>query len=163
MINGYKKYKGPLFDVSVPSSILDQNYNVLLPKKLCQSSNYRKIWIIGEIRDFLKMERICTTGIIGLGMLACAPRGGGWSEAGHCLHLLFSFSFWSRRACVRHPWWQTKRSWPLFSPTFFFFFFLFSFYAFCFSPTSEKLPWLKICFPQYFGITRRYSVVTSGN
>ena len=30
--------------------------------------------------------------------------------------------FWSRRACVRHPWWRTKRSWPLFSPTFFFFF-----------------------------------------
>ena len=27
--------------------------------------------------------------------------------------------FWSRRACVRHPWWRTKRSSPLFSPTFF--------------------------------------------
>ena len=25
-------------------------------------------------------------------------------------------------ACVHHPWWQTKRSWPLFSPTFFFLF-----------------------------------------
>ena len=22
---------------------------------------------------------------------------------------------------MRHPWWRTKRSWPLFSPTFFFF------------------------------------------
>ena len=31
--------------------------------------------------------------------------------------------FWSRRACVRHTWWRTKRSWPLFSPTFFFFLF----------------------------------------
>ena len=27
---------------------------------------------------------------------------------------------------------------------------------FCFSPTSGKLPSVKICFPQYFGITRRY-------
>ena len=26
--------------------------------------------------------------------------------------------YWSRRACVRHTWWRTKRSWPLFSPTF---------------------------------------------
>ena len=59
---------------------------------------------------------------------------------------------------MRHPWRRTKRSWPLFSPTFFFlsfFFFLFS-YAFCFSPTSGNLPCVKICFPQYFGITRRY-------
>ena len=35
---------------------------------------------------------------------------------------------WSMRACVRHTWWRTKRSWPLFSPIFFsfpfFFFFL---------------------------------------
>ena len=29
--------------------------------------------------------------------------------------------FWSRRASMRHPWWRTKRSWPLFSPTCFFF------------------------------------------
>ena len=64
--------------------------------------------------------------------------------------LLPSFSLSS---IVNHPWWRMKRSWPLFSPTFFSFFF---FYAFCFSPTSGKLPRLKICFPQYFGITRRY-------
>ena len=123
---------------------------------------------------------------------------------------------WSRRACVRHTGWRTKRSWPLFSPTFFFFLlsffyaFYFSstsrnlpfvkilqvsfffprkkgyfrvifrdgqcsvaepgptpspwsislllsfFYAFYFSPTSGNLPCMKICFPQYFGITRRY-------
>ena len=48
--------------------------------------------------------------VIGPGVLACATRGGGQSEAGHCFHLLF-LSFFS--------------------------------YAFCFSPTSEKLPWLK--------------------
>merc|ERR1712106_1099064 len=36
--------------------------------------------------------------------------------------------YWSRRACVRHSWWRTKRSWPLFSPTFFFFFFFFFFF-----------------------------------
>ena len=29
------------------------------------------------------------------------------------IYLYFS----SRRACVRQPWWRTKRSWPLFSPT----------------------------------------------
>ena len=67
--------------------------------------------------------------------------------------------FWSRRACVRHPWWRTKRSWPLFSPTFFFFFLLFSssfFSTFYFSPTSGNLPRVKICFPQYFDIPRRH-------
>ena len=39
-------------------------------------------------------------------------------------HLSYSIYWinWSRRACVRHPWWRTKRSWQLFSPTFFFLF-----------------------------------------
>ena len=46
-------------------------------------------------------------------------------------------SFWSRHACVRHPWWRTKPSWPLFSPTFFLL--LFSFYFLFFSPTSGIL------------------------
>ena len=42
--------------------------------------------------------------------------------------------------------------------TYFFPFFLsfFFFSAFYFSPTLENLPCVKICFPQYFGITRRY-------
>ena len=31
------------------------------------------------------------------------------------------FVNWSRHACVCHPWWRTKRSWPLVSSTFFFF------------------------------------------
>ena len=62
--------------------------------------------------------------LFGPGVLACATRGGGRSEAGHRFHLLF--------------------------------FLLFFFSAFCFSPTSENLPCVKICFPQYFGITRRY-------
>ena len=66
--------------------------------------------------------------LVGPGVLACATRGGGRSKAGHCFHLLFSFSF--------------------------FFFFFFS--AFYFSPTSGNLPCVKICLPQYFGITRRY-------
>ena len=47
--------------------------------------------------------------------------------------------FWSRRACVRHPLWRTKRSWPLFSPTFFFFFF-FLLFSFSFSPPSTFHP-----------------------
>ena len=37
-----------------------------------------------------------------------------------------SSSFWSRRACVPHTWWRTKRSWPLFHLLFL------SFYAFYF-------------------------------
>ena len=60
---------------------------------------------------------------------------------------------------MRHTWWRTKRSWPLFSPTFFFLFlsfFFFFFSAFYFSPTLGNLPCVKISFPQYFGITRRY-------
>ena len=72
------------------------------------------------------------------------------------------FLYWSRRACVRHTWWRTKRSWPLFSPTFFFFSFFF-FSAFYFSPTSGNLPCVKICFPQYFCITRRYVQKKIGN
>ena len=31
--------------------------------------------------------------VFGPGVLACATRGGGRSEAGHCFHLLFSFFF----------------------------------------------------------------------
>ena len=59
------------------------------------------------------------------------------------------------QACLR-AWWRTKRSWPLFSPTFFFSSSFSSFFsAFYFSPTSGNLPCVKICFPQYFGITRR--------
>ena len=43
------------------------------------------------------------------------------------------------------------RSWPLLLQLSVFL----SLYVFCFWPTSGKLPRLKICFPQYFGITRR--------
>ena len=32
-----------------------------------------------------------------------------------------SFSLLVQACLLRHPWWQTKQSWPLFSPTFFFF------------------------------------------
>ena len=39
----------------------------------------------------------------------------------YCCYHSYTHCNWSRRACVRHPWWRTKRSWPLFSPTFFFF------------------------------------------
>ena len=44
--------------------------------------------------------------------------------------------------------------WPLLLPTFSLLFFFFS--VFCFWLTSGKLPCVKICFLQYFGITRRY-------
>ena len=67
--------------------------------------------------------------LFGPSVLACATRGGGQSEAGHCFHQLFF----------------------LFLLLLFFFF-----SAFYFSPTSGNLPCVKICFPQYFGINRRY-------
>ena len=58
--------------------------------------------------------------------------------------------FGSRRACVCHQWWRTKRSLPLFLPTFFSFFLrLLLFTHFGKTPVAENL------FPQYFGITRR--------
>ena len=48
--------------------------------------------------------------------------------------VMSDFGNWSRRAWVRHTWWRTKRSWPLFSPTFFSYekkiFFLGNFYFF---------------------------------
>ena len=56
--------------------------------------------------------------------------------------------------CVRHPWWRMEAKRAIVFTYFFSFssfFLLLSFYA-CFSPTSGKLPWLKICVPQYFGI-----------
>ena len=66
--------------------------------------------------------------------------------------------FWSRRLSCATRGGRRKRRWPLFSPTFppFFFLFLLFFSAFCFSPTSGKLPCVKICFSQYFGITICY-------
>ena len=39
--------------------------------------------------------------------------------------------------------WATRSPWSIFS-------------VFCFWPTSGNLPRVKICFHQYFGITRRY-------
>ena len=72
--------------------------------------------------------------------------GGGWKRSWP----LFSPTLWSKRlACATRGGW-CKRSWPLFSPHF-----SASFYVFYFSPTLGKLPWLKICFPQYFDIARR--------
>ena len=59
---------------------------------------------------------------------------------------------------MRHTRWHTEAKLAIvftyFSLSFFLSFF-FS-YAFCFSPTSGNLPCVKICFPQYFVITRRY-------
>ena len=42
---------------------------------------------------------------------------------------------------MRHPWWRTEAKLAI---VFTHFFFVFFFYAFCFSPTSGKLPCLKI-------------------
>ena len=80
--------------------------------------------------------------------LACATRGGGRSEAGHCFHLLFSFFFFFYAFCCSPTSVILRKL--FFSPAL-----IFWHNAFYFSPTSGKLPWLKICFPQYFGITRR--------
>ena len=62
----------------------------------------------------------------------------------------FKLPFWPRRlacamrACVRHTWWRTKRSWPLFSPTFFLLFFLLFFSTS--SAFHVLFPCVKICF-----------------
>ena len=48
------------------------------------------------------------------------------------------------------------KAWPLLLPSFSLSFFLSLSFVFCFCPTSGNLPCVKICFPQYFGITRRY-------
>ena len=61
----------------------------------------------------------------------------------------FHFRFWSRRACVRHPWWRTKRSWPLFSPTFFFFSFFFLLRLLLFTHFGES-PVRENLFPPIF-------------
>ena len=66
---------------------------------------------------------------------------------------LFSLTFLVQVACMRHQWWRTEAKLAIIF-TRFFSFFLLSFYIFCFSPTSGKLPWLKSPSP-YFGITRR--------
>ena len=77
--------------------------------------------------------------VIGPGVLACATCGGGRSEAGHCFHQLF----WPRRLACTTRGGGRNRSWPLFSPTFFFFFFLFLrlllFTHFGESPVRENL------------------------
>ena len=73
---------------------------------------------------------------------ACATRAGGQSKCGHCFHLLFCCC--SRQLLCATRGGGRKHSWPLFSPTFSFLFF---FYAFCFSPTSGKLPWQKFVSP----------------
>ena len=63
-------------------------------------------------------------------------------------------SNWPSRYCVRHPRWHlqcvTGHCYYQLSVSLSFF------YVFCFWPTSGKLLRLKICFLQYFGITRRY-------
>ena len=61
------------------------------------------------------------------------------------------------QACLRAPHVVADEAKLAIVFTYFFLSFSFFFFsAFYFSPTSENLPWLKICFPQHFGITRRY-------
>ena len=66
------------------------------------------------------------------------------------------------QTCLRAPHMVADKAMLAIVFTYFFLLFLFSsfffffFSAFYFSPTSGNLPCVKICFPQYFGITRRY-------
>ena len=66
----------------------------------------------------------------------------------------------AQAACVRHACLRAPCvAWPLLLSSFSLSFSLFlsSFFSvFCFWPTSGNHPCAKICFPQYFGITRRY-------
>ena len=78
--------------------------------------------------------------------------------------------YWSRRLACTTRGGRRKQSWPLFWPrrlacamrslaiviTIVQSLFLSLSSVFCFLPTSGNLPCAKICFPQYFGITRRY-------
>ena len=59
---------------------------------------------------------------------------------------------WPRRLCVRHPRWRLQYV----AGHCYYQLSVFFFSIFCFWPTSVKLPRLKISFPRYFGITRRY-------
>ena len=73
--------------------------------------------------------------------------------------VLFSLplTYWPRRLCMRHPRWrlQCVAGHCYYHRSVFFFFFFPP--VFCFWHTSGKLPCVTICFPQYFGITRRYA------
>ena len=56
---------------------------------------------------------------VGPGVLACATRGGGRSEAGHCFHLLFSssfFFFFLSPPSTFHPLRGISRAWKFVSP-----------------------------------------------
>ena len=70
--------------------------------------------------------------------------------------LAIVFAYFLVPACLRKPHVVADEAivFTYFFLLFFPFFFFFS--AFYFSPTSGNLPCVKICFPQYFGITRRY-------
>ena len=65
-------------------------------------------------------------------------------------------SYWPRRLCVRHPRWrlQCVAGHCYYQLSVFFLCFFFSLSVFWFWPTLGKLPCVKICFPQYFGIAR---------
>ena len=65
--------------------------------------------------------------------------------------------FCSLKKDINNLLFPSQGNWPLLLPTFGLSFFLsLSSSVFCFWPTSRKLLLLEICFPQYFGITRRY-------
>ena len=96
--------------------------------------------------------------VFGTGGLRVPPMVADGSKAGHCFHLLLVQACLRmppvvadeaklaivlvQAACLRH---EAKLAIVF---TYFFLFLFFWFYAFCFSPTSGKLPCLKICFPQ---------------
>ena len=69
------------------------------------------------------------------------------------LSLIAPLACFARTMCLRAP--QVVADEAKLAIVFTYFFLSF-YYAFCFSPTSGNLPCVKICFPQYFGITRRY-------
>ena len=72
--------------------------------------------------------------------------------SGHISHICSSVSIphiiLVQAACVRHPWRLTEAKRAIVFTSFFSFFFLRLL-------LFTKLPWLKICLPQYFGINRR--------
>ena len=118
-----------------------------------------KGWIVGgkDQRRLVVKRNFCTANVIGKFLLSISS----WSRLipnnnmSNCFFWVIFWNFgrscsivsntrWHLQCVAGHCYYQLSL------------FFLFSFSVFCFWPTSGKLPRLKICFPQYFGITRRY-------
>ena len=93
------------------SSIL---YSVGKSKQEAEHGDGQDISFMREPKFFCSATHAILS-YFGPGVLACATRGGGRSEAGHCFHLLFSF-FLSSPPSTFHPLRGISRAWKFVSP-----------------------------------------------